>query len=77
MTGQYGYIVDNLLAARVALADGRVVNASETENSDLFWGIRGGGSNFGICTEFTYQAHDQAEVYLYCRPIVVRLLSPC
>jgi FAD/FMN-containing dehydrogenase len=64
LTGQYGHIVDNLLSVRVALADGTVVSASNDSNSDLFWAIRGGGSNFGICTEFTYRAHPQGPVVL-------------
>jgi FAD/FMN-containing dehydrogenase len=64
LTGQYGHIVDNLLCARVALADGTIVTASPESNSDLFWAIRGGGSNFGICTEFTYKAHYQGPVVL-------------
>jgi len=64
LTGQYGHIVDNLLSARVALADGTIVIASPKSNSDLFWAIRGGGSNFGVCTEFTYRAHRQGPIVL-------------
>lgn len=52
-----GLAVDNLLAATVVTAAGDVVRASEDENSDLFWGIRGGGGNFGVATEFVYRLH--------------------
>jgi len=52
-----GLAVDNLLAATVVTANGEVVRASEEENSDLFWGLRGGGGNFGIATEFVYRLH--------------------
>jgi FAD/FMN-containing dehydrogenase len=52
-----GLTGDNLLAAEVVTADGGVVTASRDQNSDLFWGLRGGSGNFGIVTTFTYQLH--------------------
>ncbi|KAF4457591.1 6-hydroxy-D-nicotine oxidase [Fusarium albosuccineum] len=58
LQGEYGLASDQVVSARVVLPNGEVVTASEDTNSDLFWGLRGAGHNFGIVTEWQYRIHD-------------------
>jgi hypothetical protein len=55
--GKYGMAIDNLVSVELVSATGEIVTASEAENAELFWGLRGGGGNFGVATSFEYRTH--------------------
>lgn len=59
----FGLSIDNLLSADIVTADGRLVQASEHEDADLFWAVRGGGGNFGVATSLEFRLHPVKEIY--------------
>jgi FAD/FMN-containing dehydrogenase len=62
LMGKYGMAVDNLVSVELVTAAGEVVTANDAENAELFWGLRGGGGNFGVATSFEYRTHQVSTV---------------
>ncbi len=69
LRGRHGMSIDNLLAADVVTADGRLVRASADENSDLLWALKGGGGNFGVVVRFEFALHEVGPEVLFIAPI--------
>ena len=65
---KHGYSIDNLVTVEIVTADGQIRTASETENPDLFWAVRGAGSNFGVVTAFTFRLHPVGPVVAFAAP---------
>lgn len=64
--GKYGLISDNILSMNVVLANGSTLRVSETDNSDLWWAMRGAGHNFGVVTSFEMRIYPkETETYFY------------
>jgi len=61
---KYGMSLDNLNAVEMVLADGRIVRAAASENSDLFWAVRGGGGNFGVASSFEFRLHEVGPIVM-------------
>ena len=68
--GYFGLVLDNIIDLNVVLADGSMVTVSESSNSDLYWGMRGAGHNFGIVTSFNYKIYDQPVVTWFAETMI-------
>jgi hypothetical protein len=79
LMGKHGAACDNLLSVQLVTADGAVLEVSEDQHPDLFWGIRGAGANFGVVTSLRYRLHPLGEIYsgllLYPRDRAAELMA--
>jgi FAD/FMN-containing dehydrogenase len=69
LRGKHGLSIDNLRAVQIVTADGQLLTASATEHPDLFWAVRGAGSNFGVITSFEFELHPVGPTVYLCAPI--------
>lgn len=69
LRGKFGMSVDNLRAVEIVTPDGKLIRASEDENTDLYWAIRGGGGNFGVVVTFEFDLHQLPPKVMLCNPI--------
>ncbi len=69
LRSRYGLCIDNLLSLEVVTANGDILTASDSENPDLFWALRGGGGNFGVVTHFEFALHPVGPSVMFCAPI--------
>ncbi len=63
LTSKHGLTCDNLTSVEMVTADGRILRANESQNTDLFWAVRGGGGNFGVATSFDFRLHPVSRVF--------------
>jgi hypothetical protein len=76
----YGLVIDNLLEVEIVLASGKIVRASETDHTDLFWAVRGAGVCFGVVTSFVFKAHEQknpiwAGLIILAPPVLTKVIE--
>ncbi len=69
LRAKHGLTIDNLLSVDIVTANGQFRRASESENSDLFWAVRGGGGTFGIVTSFEFRLHPVGPIVMFCGPM--------
>ncbi len=69
LRSRHGLCIDNLISAEVVTADGSLVHASDDENTDLLWALKGGGGNFGVVTTFEFALHPVGPAVFFCGPV--------